>query len=333
MTTTRRGFLSESALGLAAVAIVPRHVLGGPRFVAPSEKVNIALIGAGGQGRTNLRALFQEPDAQVIAVADPIEQFGPRGVLLQGAGGPQAGQGRDREALRAEDPEAPLRRVRGLPRDAGQGEGHRRGALRHARPPARLCVGHRHAARQARLLREAADAQPLGGPAGGPGGQPRPAWPRRWATQGHSRDGIRQTCEWIWDGAIGPVREVHAWVSAGRWNKTLTGLPKDTPPVPAGRELGPVARPAQAAAVPSRLYAGHVARLLGVRHRGPGRFRLPRHGRRLLGAGSARTRRASRRSPPARRMPRSPRTASFAITSSARAATSRPCDSPGTTAV
>ncbi len=52
--------------------------------------------------------------------------------------------------------------------------------------------------------------------------------------QGHSQDGIRQTCEWIWDGAIGPVRQVHAWVNAGRWNRNLTGRPTDTPPVPAG---------------------------------------------------------------------------------------------------
>jgi predicted dehydrogenase len=52
--------------------------------------------------------------------------------------------------------------------------------------------------------------------------------------QGHSTDGIRQTCEWIWAGAIGPVREVHAWVGAGRWNPALTGRPTDTPPVPNG---------------------------------------------------------------------------------------------------
>ena len=51
---------------------------------------------------------------------------------------------------------------------------------------------------------------------------------------GHSNVGIRQTCEWIWDGAIGPVREVHAWVGANRWNKQLTGRPTETPPVPAG---------------------------------------------------------------------------------------------------
>ena len=50
--------------------------------------------------------------------------------------------------------------------------------------------------------------------------------------QGHSNLGIRLTCEWIWDGVIGPVRAVHAWVGAQRWNKQLTGRPEDTPPVP-----------------------------------------------------------------------------------------------------
>ena len=50
---------------------------------------------------------------------------------------------------------------------------------------------------------------------------------------GHSGEGIRQTCEWIWDGAIGPVREVHAWSDTGKW-ATTPGRPKETPPVPAG---------------------------------------------------------------------------------------------------
>ena len=50
-------------------------MLGGPGFVAPSDKVNVALIGAGGQGRTNVRALFQEKDCQLVAVADPAEEW------------------------------------------------------------------------------------------------------------------------------------------------------------------------------------------------------------------------------------------------------------------
>jgi predicted dehydrogenase len=50
--------------------------------------------------------------------------------------------------------------------------------------------------------------------------------------QGHSADSIRQTCEIIWSGAIGDVREVHAWTGASRWNKKSTGgkpAPEETP--------------------------------------------------------------------------------------------------------
>ena len=74
MKTTRRHLIGSVA-ATAAAAFVPRHVLGGPRFVPPSEKVNVALVGAGGQGRENTRALLQEPDVQVIAVADPAERW------------------------------------------------------------------------------------------------------------------------------------------------------------------------------------------------------------------------------------------------------------------
>src|SRR5580765_8743128 len=74
-TTTRREFIATTAAAAAAFTIVPRHVLGGPRFVAPSDKVNVAIIGAGGQGRTNARALFEEPNCQIIALADPAEEW------------------------------------------------------------------------------------------------------------------------------------------------------------------------------------------------------------------------------------------------------------------
>src|SRR5215831_17545656 len=72
---TRREFIATTTAAAAAFTILPRHVLGGPRFVAPSDKVNVAIIGAGGQGRTNTRALFQEDDCQVIAIADPAEEW------------------------------------------------------------------------------------------------------------------------------------------------------------------------------------------------------------------------------------------------------------------
>src|SRR4029453_3865775 len=45
----RRKFPGPPATAVAAFSIVPRHVLGGAKFVAPSEKINIAIIGCGGQ--------------------------------------------------------------------------------------------------------------------------------------------------------------------------------------------------------------------------------------------------------------------------------------------
>ena len=73
-SVTRRQFFARTGTAVVAAKIAPRHVRGGPKFVAPSAKVNLAIVGAGGQGRTLARALFEEPDAQIIAVADRNEQ-------------------------------------------------------------------------------------------------------------------------------------------------------------------------------------------------------------------------------------------------------------------
>ena len=50
-------------------------------------------------------------------------------------------------------------------------------------------------------------------------------------TQGHASESIRQLCEWIWDGAIGDVHEVHAWTPHPVWPQGMN-RPKETPPVP-----------------------------------------------------------------------------------------------------
>jgi predicted dehydrogenase len=52
--------------------------------------------------------------------------------------------------------------------------------------------------------------------------------------QGHSTDTIRLTCELLRGGAIGPVREVHAWVPATRWNRTLEHPPTEAQNLPRG---------------------------------------------------------------------------------------------------
>jgi myo-inositol 2-dehydrogenase / D-chiro-inositol 1-dehydrogenase len=65
---SRRDFLRTSALG-AAFTIVPRHVLGGPGFTAPSEELTRAVIGVGGMGRGHLGY----PGARLLAVCDVDE--------------------------------------------------------------------------------------------------------------------------------------------------------------------------------------------------------------------------------------------------------------------
>ncbi len=51
----RRHFIGATAAA-SLFQIVPRHVLGGPGYTAPSEKLNIAGVGIGGMGGSNLAA-------------------------------------------------------------------------------------------------------------------------------------------------------------------------------------------------------------------------------------------------------------------------------------
>jgi hypothetical protein len=69
----RRKFV---AMTTAAVgfAIVPRHVLGGQSFVAPSDKITLGYIGLGTQGIREMLPLLAVPEIQVVAVCDPNKE-------------------------------------------------------------------------------------------------------------------------------------------------------------------------------------------------------------------------------------------------------------------
>jgi Oxidoreductase family, NAD-binding Rossmann fold/Oxidoreductase family, C-terminal alpha/beta domain len=69
----RRKFM-KVATSAAAVTILPRHVLGGRNYVAPSDKITLAYIGIGTQGIRELLPLLSSPQFQVIAVCDPNRQ-------------------------------------------------------------------------------------------------------------------------------------------------------------------------------------------------------------------------------------------------------------------
>ncbi len=66
----RRQFLNSAAVPLA-FTIVPRHVIGGPGHVAPSDKVTLAYIGCGTQGLRELMRLVANPEVQIVSVCDP----------------------------------------------------------------------------------------------------------------------------------------------------------------------------------------------------------------------------------------------------------------------
>jgi predicted dehydrogenase len=70
---TRRDFLRTGTIAAAGFFIVPRHVLGGPGYIAPSDRLNIAGIGAGGKGASDLAEFAKSPKVNIVAFCDVDE--------------------------------------------------------------------------------------------------------------------------------------------------------------------------------------------------------------------------------------------------------------------
>jgi hypothetical protein len=66
----RRDFLVKAAATAAAFTIVPRHVLGGPGVVAPSDKITLGYIGVGTQGLREMMNLLPSQDIQIVSICD-----------------------------------------------------------------------------------------------------------------------------------------------------------------------------------------------------------------------------------------------------------------------
>ena len=228
LNTTRRSFLQTSALVASAFTIVPRRVLGGPD--APSNKLNIAGIGVGGMGAQNLKNCAAE---NIVALCDvdtgyaaktfqtypKAKVYGDYRVMLE--------KQKDLDAVIVATPD----------------HWHALIALAAIRAGKHVYVQKpmTHSLQEARVLTEAARAQKVATQMG---------------NQGHSGDGTRLICEWIQSGAIGVVREIHAWTNRPVWPQGVeVERPKDTPPVPEGLNwdmwLGPAPyRPYHPAYVP-----------------------------------------------------------------------------------
>ncbi|MFK7769009.1 MAG: hypothetical protein AB8B55_17435 [Mariniblastus sp.] len=83
MTISRRRFLQVGAAA-TTFSIVPRYVLGGAGFTAPSDQVNVALIGAGGRGLQNANDLMKVKSVAITDIVDPAERWDLGGFFYKG---------------------------------------------------------------------------------------------------------------------------------------------------------------------------------------------------------------------------------------------------------
>lgn len=67
--TNRRSFIKKSAVALAGISIIPRHVLG-QGFIAPSDKLNVAVIGGGGKGFSDTINVWNNGQSNIAAICD-----------------------------------------------------------------------------------------------------------------------------------------------------------------------------------------------------------------------------------------------------------------------
>jgi predicted dehydrogenase len=209
----RRCFLAGAAMTTAAT-IVPRHVMGGAGNTAPSEKLNIAGIGVGGMGASNLRQLESE---NIVALCDVDHEYAAETFKRY----PKAKVYTDfRKML---DKQSDIDAVMIATPDHT-----------HAVIAAEAMRRRKHVYCQKPLTHDVYESRTLAKIAKETGVT------TQMGIQGHSMEGGRLICEWIWDGAIGRVTEVDAWCSLSYypfghewWSSKWSRRPKETPPVPA----------------------------------------------------------------------------------------------------
>ncbi len=69
-SSSRRAFIKNAAITAAGFMIVPRHVLGGKGFIAPSDKLLVAGIGVGGKGESDIMSFYKSGKAEIAFLCD-----------------------------------------------------------------------------------------------------------------------------------------------------------------------------------------------------------------------------------------------------------------------
>lgn len=218
---SRRAFVNRSVRAAALAgfpAIVPAHVLGGPRHTPPSEKLNIGGIGVGGMGGHDIRSVASE-NIMALCDVDPAYAAGMFEAFPQ--------------ATRYTDYRVMLEKERDLDAVVIGTPDHTHAVISVAAMQAGKHVYCEkpltHDVHEARRVAEvAAVAQQRG-------------VVTQLGIQRHATEGPRLICEWIAAGVIGEVREVEAWSTlsyypfghAG-WSTRWPRRPTETPPVPEG---------------------------------------------------------------------------------------------------
>ena len=261
----RRKFLGSAAAAFA-FTVVPRHVLGGPKYVAPSDKLNIGYIGCGTQGIREMVRLITNPEIQITSVCDPNRYTtdyvdwslnGIRNGVRKVLENPTWGEGIDGIPGGREVGREVVEKYYAKNRDSGSYNGCSSyadfrellekekdlDALKIMTPDhlhatvsiaamkrGKHVVIHKPIANrvyEARLTIETARKTGVS--------THLLAWSRR--------SGYGLVRDWIRDGAIGTLREVHNWSNRPVWPQ-WTSNPTETPPIPRGLDwnlwLGPV---------------------------------------------------------------------------------------------
>ena len=242
MKSSRRHFTKTVAVGASGFMILPRNVLGGKGYIPPSDKVNVGIVGAGGQGQQNVKNLLKLDDVQIVSVTDPGRYWDLNRFYYKSIAG------REPVSQMIED----HYREKGENKKVQQYTRFQEMMENKSDVDAVLCAtpDHTHAFITIAALKAGLHVyceKPMA----------HNIWETRMvrevvretglATQmgnvGHSMDGMRSTVEYLQDGAIGTVREIHTWVPASRWNAGVTGLPNESSPLPYGFDweewLGP----------------------------------------------------------------------------------------------
>jgi len=261
-SVTRRTFLEKSAT-TAAVSLVARHVLGGPRHVPPSDRINVGFVGCGTQGLRQLMPALQKSDLRIVAVCDPnrrsedyvewsrfelrdkVRAFLGDSGWAEGARACPCGREVGRELV-----------DRHYGASSGGGV-HAYADFREMLAKEKdldavynMTPDHLHAPVVVAAMRAGKHAithKPLANVLHEAHVVVRTARESGAATHMFCAAGQQATpqiAEWIQAGAIGPVREVHNWSTRPFWPQGMTSLPTGTVAVPDGFDwdlwLGPV---------------------------------------------------------------------------------------------